>query len=182
MRQDGFTLVELMVALAVLALLAAIAAPSFSPDSAESAFRSYVTRLAQDMRRGRFEALSAREDRSIFIPNTTPSTYSYEAVAPNSNTASPIQNPEIAPQQVEIAGVLPLAAEPGSSYLPPGELPAEIRFTGLNTVEVATGTDVGSSLPMPSSATIFLRSADDAYRARIVISGMTAHTHVYNGW
>lgn len=182
MKQGGFTLVELLVTVAILALLAAVAAPAFNRDNSEAEFKRYVTRLSQDIHRARFEALSSREERTIFIASATPSSYSYEAVVPRTLTMSRLKQDERAPDEVEIAGVLGQAAEPGTSYTAPGELPAEIRFTGLNTVEVSRGLNAGTVLPLPSSCTIFLRTRDGVHQARIVIHGTTAHARVYEGW
>lgn len=182
----GITLVELLVAIAILALLAAVATPTLTRDSTQSDFRGYVRRVAEDLRRARYEALSSREDRLVFVPDPVGArtTYELQAVIPGQPAASPvlIKRPEQAPERVEIAGVLSQAAEPGKTYTPPGVLPAEIRFTGLNTVEVGLGASAASAPPVPSSATLFVQTSDGHHRARVVVFGTTAHVRVYDGW
>jgi len=56
-HQHGFTLVELMVALAVLAILLGVAIPSFSDVSLSSKLRSLANELAASATLGRSEAI-----------------------------------------------------------------------------------------------------------------------------
>ena len=182
----GITLVELLVVLAIVALLAAVTTPTLTRDATRSDFRSYVRRVAEDLRRARYEALSSREDRLVYVPDPLGgrTTHELQAVIPGQPAASPvlIKRPEEAPERIQIAGVISLAAEPGKTYTPPGVLPAEIRFTGLNTVEIGLGASAASAPPVPSSATLFVQTNDGQHRARVVVFGTTAHVRVYDGW
>jgi type II secretory pathway pseudopilin PulG len=182
----GITLVELMVVVAIVALIAAVVTPALTRDTAEADFRSYVRRVATDMRRARYEALSSREDRLVFFPAPAGgrTTHELQAVIPGQPAASPvlIQKPQQAPERIRVAGVISQSAEPGKTYTPPGVLPAEIRFTGLNTVEVGLGASATSAPPVPSSATVFVQTSDGRHRARVVVFGTTAHVRVYDGW
>lgn len=178
-NEQGLTLVELMVVLAILAVVAGLAAPSFTRDDNESKFRHYVIRMARDMRRARIEALSSREDRSVFIHTGPPMSYTLEAAVPNQPTTSLIIKPQVAPNGVQVVGVLPMAAEPGSGVTGTAVLPAEVRFTGINQVMRLTGAQVGTLPPVPGSATVLFQTTDGRHRARIVVFGATGHANVH---
>lgn len=60
-RSQGFTLLELMVALAVLGVLLAIAVPSFRSVTANSALRSCTTDLITAINTARADAVNTRQ-------------------------------------------------------------------------------------------------------------------------
>jgi type IV fimbrial biogenesis protein FimT len=64
-KQLGFTLVELMVTIAVVAILAMLAAPSFTGIMANTALDGHATALMEDMRFARSEAV--RHGTSVAI-------------------------------------------------------------------------------------------------------------------
>lgn len=176
-RSEGFTLVKLLVVVTILAVLAALAIPTFGRDRSEEDFKRTVRQLAQDLRRLHYEAISSREHRSIVI-TAAGDRYSLNAVVPGTTTMSSLRR-EVLPETVIVAGVLERAATPGTSYTPPGSLPAEVRFTGTADVQAEAGSN---SAPSDSSATIFLREVHNRYRARIVVYQTTAYIRVYERW
>lgn len=181
-NQSGLTLTELLVALTIISVLAVAAVPALSRDHLESDFRSFVLQLEQHLRQARIEAISNREDRMIFLTGAVPQTYSFEAAVPGTTTTSPIKSAIQVPNRVAISGVIGVAAEPGVSYAPPGILPAEIRFTGTGTAELALGGSAGTTVPLPQSSTIFVETDNSEYRARIVTFGTTGFSRVYWEW
>jgi prepilin-type N-terminal cleavage/methylation domain-containing protein len=176
-RSAGFTLVELLVVVAILAVLAALAIPTFGRDSSEADFRRSVRLLAQDLRRLHYEAIASREHRSMVIPSPG-ERYSLNAVVPGTTTMSLLRR-EVLPATVIVAGVLERAATPGTAYAPPGALPAEVRFTGTADVQAEAGS---TTAPTDSSATIFVRTVNNQFHARIVVYQTTAYVRVYDRW
>ncbi|MBK8480766.1 MAG: prepilin-type N-terminal cleavage/methylation domain-containing protein [Proteobacteria bacterium] len=176
-RAEGFTLVELLVALTIMAVLAALAIPAFSRDTSEADFKRTVRQIAQDLRRLHYEAISSREHRSLVIPSPG-QRYSLNAVVPGTTTMSLLRREILAPTVI-IAGVLERAATPGTSYTPPGALPAEVRFTGTADVQAEAGS---TSAPSDSAATVFIRTVDNHFHARIVVYQTTAYVRVYQSW
>ena len=71
-RQRGFTLVELMIAIALLGLLMALAAPSFSTWIRNSQVRSMSQTLANGVRVAQSEAVRRNRLVVFFLTNTQP--------------------------------------------------------------------------------------------------------------
>lgn len=69
--QRGFTLIELMVAIAMVAILSAVAAPSFSDMMVRSAIRSASSDLGADLNVARAEAIRIG-GRVTICPRTSP--------------------------------------------------------------------------------------------------------------
>ena len=67
----GFTLIELMVAVAMIAILSAVAAPSFSEMMVRSAIRSASSDLGADLNVARAEAIRVGGRVSV-CPRTSP--------------------------------------------------------------------------------------------------------------
>lgn len=179
----AFTLVELLVVVLILATLAAITVPALVRDDRADEFERYVRTLNQDLQRARYEAIARRDDRAIYIPLNTglPTSYSLQAVTTSPTlTRSLLKQSEIAPEEVVIAGVLPTAAAPSSSYTPPGALPAEIRFNATGSVQLEVGSSTGTV--QDGSATIFLRTADGSRSARIVVYQATGYSRIHPSW
>jgi len=65
MRRPGFTLVELIVVLAILAGIAALAAPSFSRTLASARLRTAASDVRTTLARGRALAVAAAKERAV---------------------------------------------------------------------------------------------------------------------
>jgi type IV fimbrial biogenesis protein FimT len=72
-KQQGFTLVELMVSIAIAAVLAAMAAPSFSTFVSKGRADSASKQLFSDLNAARVEAIK-RNRRVLVCPSPTTST------------------------------------------------------------------------------------------------------------
>lgn len=66
-QQQGFTLIELMVTIAVAAIILGIAAPSFKEFMAGQSIRTVASNLHADMLRSRSEAIS-RNQSVVLVP------------------------------------------------------------------------------------------------------------------
>jgi type II secretion system protein H len=65
MRSEGFTLMELIVVLAILAAIAALVAPSFSRTIASARLRSAASDVRTSLARGRALAVAAAKERTV---------------------------------------------------------------------------------------------------------------------
>jgi general secretion pathway protein H len=65
MRSEGFTLVELIVVLAILAGIAALVAPSFSRTVASARLRTAASDVRTTLARGRALAVAATKERTV---------------------------------------------------------------------------------------------------------------------
>lgn len=86
MTSSGFTLIELMVTIAVLAIIVSIAAPSISTQLANQRVKSTAATLANALKEAKVESIIRRQNvEVIYNANTTPKTLTLRA---NSNTIS----------------------------------------------------------------------------------------------
>lgn len=87
----GFTLVELMVTIAVLAIIAMIAAPSFTQTIARQQLNSNTRELIATLSQARSQAVLSRTISTVQINQTTcihsPTVYCWSSTANNSVTA-----------------------------------------------------------------------------------------------
>ena len=65
MRSKGFTLVELIVVMAILAVVTALVAPSFSRTLASARLRSAASDVRTSLARGRALAVAAGKERTV---------------------------------------------------------------------------------------------------------------------
>lgn len=66
LKQQGFTLVELIVTLSIVALVAAIAAPAFNSQIAGYQLRSHVNDVASSLNEKRAEAVTKRSQSAAY--------------------------------------------------------------------------------------------------------------------
>ena len=71
MTSSGFTLIELMVTIAVLAIIVSIAAPSISTQLANQRVKSTTTTLANAFKEARIEGVVRRQDIEVSYDDNT---------------------------------------------------------------------------------------------------------------
>lgn len=69
-RQLGFTMIELMIVLAVMALLATLVAPSFNEQIARRRLEGVATDLSTDLQFARSQAVSNRSSMQVVTENS----------------------------------------------------------------------------------------------------------------
>ena len=85
MSSSGFTLIELMVTIAVLAIIVGIAAPSISTQLANQRVKSTTATLANALKEAKAESIIRRQNLTLSYNNTsTPKVITI--TAPDSNT------------------------------------------------------------------------------------------------
>ena len=95
MSSSGFTLIELMVTIAVLAIIVGIAAPSISTQLANQRVKSTTATLANALKEAKVESIIRRQNvKVIYDATTTPKTISLKAVntPPASDTNISVYN------------------------------------------------------------------------------------------
>ena len=80
MTSSGFTLIELMVTIAVLAIIIGIAAPSISTQLANQRVKSTTATLANALKEAKVESVIRRQNVTVIYTNTsTPKTIKLQA-------------------------------------------------------------------------------------------------------
>ena len=70
MANSGFTLIELMVTIAVLAIIVSIAAPSISTQLANQRVKSTATTITSTLKDAKVESIIRRQDIRVIYSNT----------------------------------------------------------------------------------------------------------------
>jgi prepilin-type N-terminal cleavage/methylation domain-containing protein len=81
-KNSGFTLVELMVVIAIIGIVALIAAPNFARIQRQARLRSACQRTAQHLKQIRERAISTNSTYQIIFPDP----YNYRLVRPDGST------------------------------------------------------------------------------------------------
>ncbi|MDQ6998085.1 MAG: GspH/FimT family pseudopilin [Mariprofundus sp.] len=88
-RQRGFTLLEVIIVMAIMGIVAAIGIPSFSDWREKQAVRSAAQALLAQMKQARIMAVA--DNRSVSI-NFTSSSYTFDADTTNDNSCGLCKN------------------------------------------------------------------------------------------
>lgn len=174
-RDQGFTLTELMIVVAILAILAAISVPAITKDNEVQRFEKLGAQLVRDIQRMRYEAIASKEDRSIaFFADH----YTMRVIENTSGTATDMVTRRVH-DELTIQDVEAKNAMPGNAYAAPGTLGGnpEIRFRGFGGMEWWDG-----SAWQPTNVTIWLKTQNNRYTSRIVIFHHTSFAELYKGW
>lgn len=175
-RQQGLTLIEVMVVVLILGLVAVIAVPAFTKDRLDDALYGYTVKFAHDIRRAHMEAISSKDDIQIYLGRDNYRMYVLDAATSTPTEVSRRQ----APTDIIIAGVLGTTAVPGTSYTPPGEDPTTRVIKMLATGGIELG-DTSNNFNT-SAVTVFLKSLRGDFKSRVVVYPATTHARMYKGW
>jgi len=87
-KESGFTILEMMIAVAVLGIIVAFAAPSFSRFSAKQAIKSDIQKFSRLLTTARSLALTTSDSASTVCWNRTNSDSNIQSVPVPANTIS----------------------------------------------------------------------------------------------
>jgi prepilin-type N-terminal cleavage/methylation domain-containing protein len=156
-RVGGFTLVELMVVLAIVAIMCAMAEPSFNRDAQARECRDTASDIARELQKCRVEAVttrlgvrafvfSNRVELRPFLAGATPGA----APTPPSVT-SPLLRAIAAPSSVTITGLVAQGGTAPATGTLSASVHADLDFTNQGAAQL-----VGQ--PVPTGATLFVQS------------------------
>ena len=117
LREQGFTLTELMVVVAIVALLALVAVPALTKDRQDARFFKFVRGFAFDVRRAHMEAISSKDHRQFAVRGDRYSISAATKVPKVSTRVLSLLANRLAPPDVQIAGIMPMSSLPNTSYL-----------------------------------------------------------------
>ena len=87
LRQAGFTLVELMIVVALVAILLALAAPSFRETLARNRLEGVAGELSTDFQYARSEAVARNVQVGLFVGSNCYTVFVFNGTAPTSACA-----------------------------------------------------------------------------------------------
>lgn len=91
MRSSGFTLIELMVTIAVLAIIVSIAAPNISTQLANQRVKSTAATLENALKEAKAESLIRRQSITVAYNNNTTNAGTISLTDANSNQVASYQ-------------------------------------------------------------------------------------------
>jgi prepilin-type N-terminal cleavage/methylation domain-containing protein len=179
---SAFTLIELMIVLAIIGVLAAAAAPSFTKDNRAREGRDLASDVARELQKCRSEALSTGLGVRAFVFSNRIELRPYLAgatliAAPTVPALTdPVARVLTAPAGVTFTGVtVPGAAAPAGGTLS-DTIHADLDFSTQGAAQF-----VGQ--PVPTGATIYVQNANlpansPDYDFRIDVTALTGYVSV----
>ena len=147
LRQAGFTLVELMIVVALVAILLALAAPSFRETLARNRLEGVAGELATDFQYARSEAVARNAQVGLFVGSNCYTVFVVNGTAPTSACvhATPIKNVPIdAGSSISLAFLSTAAtAQPYIQFDPVRGMAADATGNDWQG-QVTVGTSVGN--------------------------------------
>lgn len=151
----GFTLIELMVTLAIMVILTAIALPSFSTFMAENRAKSKAAQLAAAIQSAQFDAFRRNREVLFTLTSSTKPSSSLTGNSSGKNWASvalPLPNSDSnQPEVISVGGytengadVTLSASSAGLCFLPNGSLKVntDTKVTGASCAVTASGAEM----------------------------------------
>lgn len=109
---SGFTLIELMVTIAVLAVIVGIAAPSISTQLANQRVKSTTATLANALKEAKVESILRRQNVTVIYTSTsTPKTIKLQAGGNNISTYN-LNDKSTVTQTINPSGVTNIVFQP----------------------------------------------------------------------
>lgn len=166
-RQFGFTIVELMIVVAIAAILIAAAAPSFSEFMSRRRVEGVASELVTDLHYTRSEAVSRNEAVGMFFG--TDCYVIYRVRIPPSDPAA---SPTVATCTRTTKSITPAAAELKTVQLDAGR-PVSLSPGGATNVEFDPVRGMASNSAGDDAASVDVRSTSGtAWRLRAVLTIM----------
>ena len=155
----GFTLVELMIVLAIIGIMSALATPLLTRDQQTDAGRVFASEVARELQKVRSEAIASRLTvrAYVFADRVEFRSYSLGATPGAAPAAPAATDPMLgsvkARTGVSVWNVLsPTATAPGAAVLTT-TTSAQIDFQSRGTAQL-----IGS--PVPTSAVLYIKNAN----------------------
>lgn len=127
MKYNGFTLVEIMITLAVLSVLIAVGVPQFSSSTANSRLTTVINKLSGDLAFARTEAIKRGVDVDVTSVNADWATSGWRIAAVN--TSGPNTTLRISPPVTSSATINNSLATTSVIFSANGRTAAQVAFT-----------------------------------------------------
>ena len=146
-RASGFTLIELMVVVALVAIILALAAPSFTSTLARKRMEGVASELATDLQYARSEAAQRNAAVGVVFGSNCYTVYIVDTSS-NATTCTALGTGGTSLKDVQVSGGTSLAFTPTTS----GAFIAFDPVRGMATDSAAGTTDLSGRVDITNSA------------------------------
>lgn len=171
----GFTIVELMVVVAIVAVLAGVAVWSMSPNTAQAEIKDFAEEFQYHFREARSRALSTRNRYAVMLDATTVQWCEDDCPAPTGKEKGRVGRARGGAKAISFARM----ADIGVTALPTQTSlgTTTIYFYGDGTV------DSNRSTPEQEGFTVYLQhSVKTHLRYRVAILPLSGDVRTYDSW
>ena len=151
MKYNGFTLVEIMITLAVLSVLIAVGVPQFSTSTANSRLTSGINKLSGDLAFARTEAIKRGVDVDVTSSNADWAIGGWTISA--TNTSGLTTKFRISPALTANATISTAPATTSVTFSANGRTTTQIAFT---LCDDRTGVNTGKRVTLNTTGQTFL--------------------------